>query len=60
MVDINEYKFKKLTKMAAEIGSSIKEGGYIMAETCFALAYKVKEVDSQMKVNQMNIDKLKH
>jgi len=42
-----------------EIGESAKEGGYIMAKACFALAYKARECDSQLKVNERNINKLK-
>jgi hypothetical protein len=59
VIDINEYKSKKTSQMIYEVCNSAKEGGYVVAEACYALAYKMKEIESQMKVNQMIVDKLK-
>jgi hypothetical protein len=59
MTDINEYKLKKLSRKISEIGESTRSGGYAIAEAIYAFAFRMKEMDSQLKANQRNIDKLK-
>ena len=57
MTDLDEYKTRKISKTIGEICNSTRDGGYAIAEACYALAYKARKIDSQIKANQMNLNK---
>ena len=58
MNDVLAYKLKKLTNKINEVGVSTKSGAEAIADAIYTIAYKVRKYDSQIKVNQRNLDKL--
>lgn len=59
LVDINDYKLKKLSKAAIEIGESTRNNGFAFAEAFFAIAYKAREIASRIEANEKELNKYK-
>ena len=59
MNDIERQIHKRHIKAISKLAQSTKEGGYVLAEACYALAYKAKEIASQMECNERNNMKLR-
>lgn len=58
LIKIEDYKANKLVDRTNEIANSTREGGLVIAEACFKLAYLAEKRDSELKANKRNQDKL--
>lgn len=58
MNEIERYKNKKFSEKINIMANSVKSGGFVMAESCYDLAYKIKKMESQVETNRRNIKKL--
>lgn len=56
MDELERYKIKKMSQAMSEMAEVTKNSGYIMAEACYTLAYKAREIDSRIKANQKEIE----
>ncbi len=59
MNDIERYKRKKVAKVIGEITESTKSIGVEFGEAFHKFAYYIREMDSQIKANERNNNKLK-
>lgn len=58
--NIDDYRMKKISNRLKELSESTRQGGYLIAEACYRLAYEVRKYDSQSKANEKQLNKTRN
>lgn len=59
LVNIEDFKKRKLNRTIVEMSESIKQGGMSLGDACYILAYKAREHAARMEANEKALNKLK-
>lgn len=60
IINFEEYKLRRAERKMKELAESTKSGGYAIAEACFSLAYRAREIAAQIENNERNNDRFKN
>ncbi|MGK4040878.1 hypothetical protein AB0Y20_01155 [Heyndrickxia oleronia] len=59
IINIEDFKIKKMNRTMVEMSETIKQGGMLLGDACYILAYKAREYAARMEANEKELNKLK-